>query len=155
MNKQYHEDKIDQLVNDFSNALRNKLKDASEKYGYNDDWSKDDWKDSLATQLYEHVLKGDPRDVAAYCAFAWYHGWPVTPTFDLPDPHSKKTGWQAKKIDGAWRVGMAGNLDTRHDAVITINPGPLGAPDGESDDAAYKTATWVVNVYNLMNRRNQ
>lgn len=25
--------------------------------------------------LAEHVAKGDPRDVAAYCAFAWHHGW--------------------------------------------------------------------------------
>lgn len=23
------------------------------------------------------MTKGDPLDVAAYCAFAWHHGWPT------------------------------------------------------------------------------
>jgi hypothetical protein len=25
--------------------------------------------------LSQHIAKGDPRDVAAYCAFMWYHSW--------------------------------------------------------------------------------
>jgi hypothetical protein len=29
--------------------------------------------------LSEHLAKGDPRDVAAYAAFCWYHGWPTVP----------------------------------------------------------------------------
>ena len=26
-------------------------------------------------EFHRHIAKGDPRDVAAYCAFMWYHGW--------------------------------------------------------------------------------
>lgn len=152
MDKQYHENKIEQLVTDFSEALRAKLRASSEKYGYNDDWAKDGWEHSLSEQLLDHVIKGDPRDVAAYCAFAWYHGWSVKPSIELPDPHSKDVGWQVKKIDGVWCVGMNGNLDTRHDAVIKVNPGALGVSLEDMDDAAYKTARWVANMYNILNR---
>ncbi|HDS7793376.1 TPA: DUF551 domain-containing protein [Raoultella ornithinolytica] len=42
---------------------------------------KDDWYDDCLQSLWEHIEKGDPRDVAAYCAFMWYHGW-VTTDYD-------------------------------------------------------------------------
>ena len=29
---------------------------------------------NLSPELRAHADKGDPRDVAAYCAFLWYHG---------------------------------------------------------------------------------
>jgi hypothetical protein len=29
--------------------------------------------------------------------------------------------WEAKLLGGAWRIGMAGNLDTVHDAQITVH----------------------------------
>ena len=70
------------LVDRFAAELKSKLAKAEAKYGYLDDWSKPDWKDDLIESLAEHVQKGDPRDVAAYCAFAWHHGWS---TSEVPD----------------------------------------------------------------------
>lgn len=70
---------IDDLVDRFAVALKEKLRAAEAKYGHDDAWLRDDWRDDLIRQLGEHVQKGDPRDVAAYCAFAWHHGWSVGP----------------------------------------------------------------------------
>lgn len=67
------------LVLRFASALADKLYKAEQKYGRSTDWMKDDWYDDCLQSLWEHIEKGDPRDVAAYCAFMWYHGW-VTPT---------------------------------------------------------------------------
>jgi hypothetical protein len=66
---------IDDLVDRFTAALRDKLHAAEAKYGHNDGWMRDDWQEALTCDLSRHVKKGDPRDVAAYCAFAWHHGW--------------------------------------------------------------------------------
>ena len=62
-----------ELVTNFSDALRDKLYAAQEKYGYSDGWLQSDWMDECRAKLLEHVAKGDPRDVAAYCAFLWHH----------------------------------------------------------------------------------
>lgn len=70
----------DKLVSDFSVALKSKLNAAREKYGHEDEaWQDTGWKAELLEQLHDHLIKGDPRDVAAYCAFAWYHQWSITP----------------------------------------------------------------------------
>lgn len=69
------EQEIELLVAGFASALRDKLIDAERKYGHRNAWKRDDWADDLRAELARHVAKGDPRDVAAYCAFAWYHGW--------------------------------------------------------------------------------
>lgn len=62
------------LVVHFANALAEKLFMAQEKYGYQAEWAKPDWvKQHCVDALHEHMEKGDPRDVAAYCAFLWYH----------------------------------------------------------------------------------
>lgn len=66
---------IDDLVDRFASALKEKLHAAEAKYGHDDAWKRDDWREDLCRQLGVHVQKGDPRDVAAYCAFAWHHGW--------------------------------------------------------------------------------
>ncbi|MDR5170699.1 hypothetical protein IHQ56_02600 [Methylobacillus flagellatus] len=87
------------LVRRFSLALAEKLKAAQDKYGYQDGWKRDDWLDECRAHLLQHVAKGDPRDVAAYCAFLWHHsshtssnpevipyGWvavPLAPTFEF------------------------------------------------------------------------
>jgi hypothetical protein len=55
-------------------AMRHKLAAAEKKYGYTDRWQETDWMDECRDKLIEHVAKGDPRDVAAYCAFLWHHG---------------------------------------------------------------------------------
>ncbi len=62
------------LVARFAVALADKLYAAQEKYGHADSWSNGDWMDSCRQRLLEHLAKGDPRDVAAYCAFLWHHG---------------------------------------------------------------------------------
>lgn len=63
-----------QLVLDFSAALAEKLYLAEQKYGYSNGWKDSGWLDECRQKLIEHTAKGDPRDVAAYCAFLWYHG---------------------------------------------------------------------------------
>lgn len=62
------------LVQRFSQALAEKLAAAEKKYGYSDGWLQSHWMDECRAKLLEHVAKGDPRDVAAYCAFLWHHG---------------------------------------------------------------------------------
>ena len=62
-----------ELVFSFAMALADKLYAAEQKYGYSDGWKTDDWMDECRRKLREHIGKGDPRDVAAYCAFLWYH----------------------------------------------------------------------------------
>lgn len=64
----------------------------------------------------------------------------------LPDPASHKTGWSHAKIDGRWCVGMTGNLDTIHDAVLVVNN------HTESDDHAREIAAWVAASYNAVRR---
>lgn len=63
------------LVTDFCTALTEKLYKAQLKYGYDADWKKDNWSTQCLSHFHQHIAKGDPRDVAAYCAFMWYHGW--------------------------------------------------------------------------------
>jgi len=62
------------LVARFATALAEKLASAERKYGYSDGWADPSWMDECRRKLVEHVAKGDPRDVAAYCAFLWHHG---------------------------------------------------------------------------------
>ena len=75
------------LVVDFCSALAEKLYNAEVKYGRKTDWMKDDWHATCLQSLWEHITKGDPRDVAAYCAFIWYHGWSTKPAKTLY-PHA-------------------------------------------------------------------
>lgn len=65
------------LVLRFSIALFRKLCASEKKYGWRGGWREIGWRPTLLHQIRTHVEKGDPRDVAAYCAFAWHHGWPV------------------------------------------------------------------------------
>lgn len=59
----------------------------------------------------------------------------------VPDPACHLTGWSAKKIDGKWRVGMAGNLDTVHDARLTVHQ------HEELDGEAHRIADWIAATY--------
>lgn len=67
------------LVTDFCSALAEKLYKAQLKYGYDVDWKQDGWPSQCQAHFQQHIAKGDPRDVAAYCAFMWYHGWKTEP----------------------------------------------------------------------------
>lgn len=63
------------LVKTFAEALAKKMHAAEQKYGYSDGWMETAWieRGECRARLMEHIQKGDPRDVAAYCAFLWYH----------------------------------------------------------------------------------
>jgi hypothetical protein len=63
------------LVCDFASALAEKLYKAQLKYGYSANWKNSDWQAECLKHFHQHIGKGDPRDVAAYCAFMWFHGW--------------------------------------------------------------------------------
>ena len=63
-----------ELVSKFAWRLAIKLRKAEQKYGYNNGWKSSDWMDECRAKLREHVEKGDPLDVAAYCAFLHWHG---------------------------------------------------------------------------------
>lgn len=78
------------LVARFATALAEKLAAAERKYGYSDNWAKPDWMDDCRKKLVEHVTKGDPRDVAAYCAFLWHHGEATRPA---PQPAKVAEGF--------------------------------------------------------------
>lgn len=65
------------LIKRFAQALALKLVNAEKKYGYSNGWKSPDWLDECREHLRQHMEKGDPRDVAAYCAFLWHHGAPT------------------------------------------------------------------------------
>nr|WP_142631262.1 hypothetical protein [Raoultella planticola] len=71
------------LVTDFCTALAEKLYKAQLKYGYDTDWKQDGWPSQCQAHFHQHIAKGDPRDVAAYCAFMWWHGWSTKPAEEL------------------------------------------------------------------------
>lgn len=84
-----------ELVLIFSHALADKLYAAQEKYNHGTSWRNNDWQEACQRDFQKHIAKGDPRDVAAYCAFMWWHGWstkpaeelePRTVTVKLPEP---------------------------------------------------------------------
>lgn len=72
------------LVIRFAQALADKLKAAQEKYGYFGGWWESDWREDCQQELLRHLAKGDPRDVANYCAFMWHHGWPTVAAQEKP-----------------------------------------------------------------------
>jgi hypothetical protein len=107
-------DALTDLVARFSAALLEKLKAAEVKYGHNSGWMRDDWKAGCQRHLNEHLAKGDPRDVAAYCAFLWHHGWPTIGPLTPEDvtrvapPPRPATGCIHRSVDapGARRSGV-------------------------------------------------
>jgi len=66
------------LVIGFANAMAAKLYKSEQKYGWSDAWLQDDWQNKCLTDFNHHISKGDPLDVANYCAFMHYHGWTTT-----------------------------------------------------------------------------
>ena len=112
------------LVLRFATALAEKLHKAEQKYGYSDNWQQNDWYEECLQSLWEHIKKGDPRDVAAYCAFMWHHDWATTDydrgvqkavdSIAAPQvtsvPQAKNlelAGWQFKSVNGDW-LGLIG-----------------------------------------------
>ncbi len=107
------------LVLRFASALAHKLHAAEQKYGYSDGWAQPDWMDECRAALVEHVRKGDPRDVGAYCAFLWHHGERTAlpePTLEDVRDAAHETGWLIEcKQSPSWWSGkvMRGTVDCR------------------------------------------
>lgn len=91
-----HPDTAD-LVIRFATALAEKLHRAEQKYGHANGWKAPGWYNECLQQLWEHIEKGDPRDVAAYCAFMWHHGW-VTTDYDRGVQQALSTSAQPEII---------------------------------------------------------
>ena len=70
-------DPLSDLVSGFAKALLSKLRLASANG--RSGWERDDWEKQCQQGLLRHLEKGDPRDVAAYCAFMWHHDWITAP----------------------------------------------------------------------------
>jgi hypothetical protein len=66
------------IIQAFAEELARKMRDAEAKHGFSDDWLRDLWEVECRRQMQAHLIKGDPRDVAIYCAFMWARGWPTT-----------------------------------------------------------------------------
>ncbi|MDR9913262.1 DUF551 domain-containing protein [Enterobacter cloacae subsp. cloacae] len=155
------------LVTDFCTALAEKLYKAQLKYGYDADWKHDGWPTQCQAHFHQHIAKGDPRDVAAYCAFMWYHGWKTEPApvsvpaamemdddFDSAFEHGKAVGWNACRaailqsfgnseqlnspvIQDGW-VACVERMPSAGEQVLAYRP---DAP--ESNDPLIKMATYV------------
>jgi hypothetical protein len=118
------------LVIRFTQALASKLYVAQEKYGYTDKWADKDWLNECRISLVEHVKKGDPRDVAAYCAFLWHHNESTAMPLD-PELASLRAENAALRKD-AERYRILRRAD--NDLLFISEDGRL--PRGEKLDAA-------------------
>ncbi|WP_176583092.1 ead/Ea22-like family protein [Klebsiella michiganensis] len=103
------------LVTDFCTALAEKLYKAQLKYGYDADWKQDGWPSQCQAHFQQHIAKGDPSDVAAYCAFMWWHGWstkpaegvePRTVTVKLPDYRNTYKSPFADEVEHQVRLAL-------------------------------------------------
>lgn len=103
------------LVTDFCTALAEKLYKAQLKYGYDADWKQDGWPSQCHAHFHQHIAKGDPRDVAAYCAFMWWHGWSTKPaeglesrtvTVKLPDYRNTYKSPFADEVEHQVRLAL-------------------------------------------------
>ena len=63
------------LIQAFAVALADKARNAEVKHGFSDDWASKLTETECRIDLLGHLAKGDPRDVALYCAFMWARGW--------------------------------------------------------------------------------
>ncbi|EOF4706122.1 hypothetical protein ACKWWX_004586 [Klebsiella oxytoca] len=104
-----------ELVLIFSHALADKLYAAQEKYNHGTSWRNNDWQEACQRDFQKHIAKGDPRDVAAYCAFMWWHGWSTKPaeelesrtvTVKLPDLRQIVSGERYVWSDGVYNYSQ-------------------------------------------------
>jgi hypothetical protein len=89
------------LVIGFANAMAAKLYKSEQKYGWSDAWLQDDWQDKCLADFNHHISKGDPLDVANYCMFMHYHGWPTALKGD-----QVPVAWRFKNQSGEYRVSI-------------------------------------------------
>lgn len=63
------------LLKLFTSAMRVTLCRAELKHRCTNWWLDPEWEKECLANFKEHLDKGDPVEVACYCAFLWYHGW--------------------------------------------------------------------------------
>tara|TARA_R100001143_G_scaffold58421_2_gene56291 strand:+ start:4125 stop:4733 length:609 start_codon:yes stop_codon:yes gene_type:complete len=114
------------LVDRFASALKDKLHASQIKYGWQDDWTADDWQERCQTSLLEHLVKGDPRDVAAFAAFMWHHGWPTASLSQQEAPEQglvaelrKLRSEMAIRFSGTFAENALNTLDAAEAALST------------------------------------
>lgn len=131
------------LVIDFCTALAEKLYKAQLKYGYDADWKQDGWPSQYQAHFHQHIAKGDPRDVAAYCAFMWYHGWKTEtaqPAPELQNPISDRQAIVALEGAGAVTpIGRAHKMwcDSCRAAMLAA------APQSPGSEPATMPGKWI------------
>lgn len=84
-------DELEELCNNFRDALFESLCEAERKHGWNGQWKRDGWRDTLNACLRENLLEGDALKVAAYAAFAWHHGWSLSDGYSIDDRYTDNT----------------------------------------------------------------
>ncbi|WP_237567173.1 hypothetical protein [Burkholderia thailandensis] len=128
------------LVRRFARALANKLLAAQRKYGYSDNWMRDGWADECRAELMRHIQKGDPRDVAAYCAFLWHHNESTATTpspadergaFDsevgniIADAATRGIAWMAFKVGARYARAASANDTGAEEAAEPYDEGDI------------------------------
>ena len=114
------------LVLRFAQAMAEKLHAAEQKYGYTEGWRDDDWMDECRQKLREHIEKGDPRDVANYCAFLWHHGESTTPPVAAPTQsatHQLPDGRMFRRFDSTDAVLAQPATEEREQLVKLLEDG--------------------------------
>lgn len=149
------------LVTDFCTALAEKLYGAQQKYGYDADWKQDGWPTQCLAHFHQHIAKGDPRDVAAYCAFMWYHGWKTEPATApvVPDEMPEDCGFKDSYIDGwnACRTAMLqsfGNSEQLEPVSEPYKLPPNSFTDDELEAMAHGNNPQANAYRELLARRN-
>ena len=138
-------DKTDDLINHFAAALREKLTKAEEKYGYDDAWLNGGWRDDLIRKLHEHIAKGDPRDVAAYCAFAWHHQWSLAPSpGDAREVADAIVSW----VLGPTEPGADELLAYISSVILAREQAAVARERAEQDDIIHALRTEVARLQN-------
>ncbi|VWB76885.1 gp38 [Burkholderia lata] len=120
------------LVRRFARALANKLLSAQRKYGYSDNWMRDDWADECRAELMRHIRKGDPRDVAAYCAFLWHHNESTAPAqAEKPIGIVHRPARNGADFSVEWLASPAAGAKLY---TAPTPPAPASAPVGLTDE---------------------
>jgi|SRR5687768_11889765 len=127
------------LVHRFADALMQKLAIAEKKYGHGDSWLSPDWMDECRAKLLEHITKGDPLDVAAYCAFLWHHGESTTPPAPGVEPVGFRLTYKSGKTSFIDRVPDSYELRECKIEPIYLHP---------VDDGLRKAASELLRVLN-------
>lgn len=116
------------LVVRFARALASKLSAAEKKYGYSDGWRDPNWMDECRQKLAEHIAKGDPRDVAAYCAFLWHHGESTTTAQQPPAQEAVIRHWSDCATNNRGVPEMLGPCDCGGYIPPATPPSPSEEP---------------------------